>query len=134
MVKAREIDAPDVFVFWRKRAVVRFGQLFHPFPGKCQLHRPAAVAVLVVVDGSIHVDGWFSGEDIDEPGRARNSLPGVLVQAAVDFDFFPSPVGGVMSHFRLGTRVLGLFGALGVGCLHRGGLAGERKGEERHEE
>ncbi len=55
-VEAGEIHAPHVAVFRRQRAAIG-REPFHVLPRQREFHRPAAVAICIIVDRAVNVDG-----------------------------------------------------------------------------
>src|ERR1035438_188838 len=62
LLEARTIDAPHVAIGGRQRSAIR--DQFQPFPGKCQLHGPAAVRVRAAVDDTVHMYRGFQPREI----------------------------------------------------------------------
>src|SRR5688572_33501525 len=58
-VEAGEIHAPEVAFAWREGTIFGFGEPFEAAPGEGEFDGPAAVAVVVFVEGAIEVDGGF---------------------------------------------------------------------------
>ena len=67
LVEPREIHAPLVAVPGRERAAVRHRQGLERTPRDAQLHGPAAVTIVVVVDRPVHVDRRFEARHIPVP-------------------------------------------------------------------
>src|SRR5688500_6548972 len=76
--EAREIHAPEVAFTGRERTFFSFGEPRQPTPGEGKLDRPAAVAVVIFVNGAVDMNGGlFAGVEpveITQPPAAGMGL------------------------------------------------------------